>query len=104
LLYNPDMHTRLTPVHRKNLADPAACGVRLGVELRAAAEQAAYSSGMCLSHWIKRIVEEALSNSGRLRKGHSELSQEVTREPQSDRTEDELNSEFAEEMEKLNDR
>jgi hypothetical protein len=104
LLYNSDMHTRLTPVHRKHLADPAACGVRLGVELRAAAEQAAYSSGMCLSHWIKRVVEEALSKSGRARKEHPELNQEVTTEPQSDSAKNELNSEFAKEMEKLNDR
>jgi len=98
------MHTRLTPVHRKNLADPAACGVRLGVELRAAAEQAAYSSGMCLSHWIKWVVEEALSKSGRARKEHPALNHGVTTEPQSDSPKKELNSEFAKEMEKLNDR
>lgn len=52
------MGTHSTPIHRKPLVDPAACGVRLGVELRAAAEQLAWSEGLCLSHWIKRLVEE----------------------------------------------
>jgi hypothetical protein len=98
------MHAQLTPMHRKNLADPAACGVRLGVELRAEAEQAAYGAGMCLSHWIKGVVEKALSNSDRSRIKQSRLSQGVTNEPQVDSTEHKLNSEFAEEMEKLNDR
>jgi hypothetical protein len=98
------MHDHATPVRRKLLVDPAACGVRLGVELRAAAEQAAYGSGMCLSHWIKRVVEEALSKSRGPRRRHFKMSQEVTTEPQSDSPKGELNSEFAEEMEKLNDR
>jgi hypothetical protein len=57
------MHECMTPVMRKRLADPAACGVRLGVQLRADAEQEAYLSGMCLSHWIKHVVQEALRNS-----------------------------------------
>jgi hypothetical protein len=56
------MHECTTPVMRKRLADPAACGVRLGVQLRADAEQEAYLSGMCLSHWIKQVVQEALRN------------------------------------------
>jgi hypothetical protein len=98
------MHAQLTPMRRKILADPAACGVRLGVELRAQAEQAAYRAGMCLSHWIKRVVEEALSQSERPRGSHLEVTQEVTTEPRSNSVKDELNSAFAEEMEELDDR
>ncbi len=56
------MHARLTPIDQKSLADPAACGVRLGVELRAAAEREAYDQRMWLSHWIKRLVPDAVSN------------------------------------------
>lgn len=76
-----DMHECTTPVMRKRLADPAACGIRLGVELRAAAEREAYLSGMCLSHWIKHVVQEALRNSRRqkvkgpvIKNAHSRLS------------------------------
>lgn len=98
------MHGGLTPLLRKRLVDPAACGVRLGVELRAAAEREAYGSGMCLSHWIKKLVEQALTKSPRFRKGHLEISQHIAAKPQSDLPEDELDSEFAQEMEKLNDR
>jgi len=98
------MHTQLTPVRRKTLADPAACGVRLGVELRAAAEQAAYSSGMCLSHWIKRLVEQAVGKSFRTHRAHLNASERIATEPRSDSPKSELDSEFAEEMGKLNDR
>jgi hypothetical protein len=56
------MCTGLIPIHRKPLVDPAACGVRLGVQLRSAAEQLAWSQGLCLSHWIKRLVEDFVAN------------------------------------------
>lgn len=56
----PAMHACTTPIQRKRLVDPAACGVRLGVRLRAEAEKEAYGSGMCLSHWIKQVVEMAI--------------------------------------------
>lgn len=98
------MHVCTTPIMRKKLADPAACGVRLGVELRAAAEQEAYRSGMCLSHWIKRIVQEAVRRSGREKsnKTHvtntSSAAQSVGSDPTS------LESAFQREMEKLNER
>jgi hypothetical protein len=59
------MNACTTPVVRKRLVDPAACGVRLGVELRAAAEREAYQAGMCLSHWIKRLVQDAIASGGR---------------------------------------
>ena len=97
----PEMHTHLTPVHRKNLADPAACGVRLGVELRAAAERAAYSSGMCLSHWIKMLVEQALSRVDLVRGRAGSRSADETKD---DSIKKELHAAFAREMERLDDR
>ncbi len=59
----PAMHVCTTPVGRKRLLDPGACGVRLGVELRADAERQAYSEGMVLSHWIRKVVQEAVRRS-----------------------------------------
>jgi hypothetical protein len=56
------MGTGLMPIRWRPLVDPAACGVRLGVQLRAAAEQLAWSQGLCLSHWIKRLVEDFIIN------------------------------------------
>ena len=94
------MHECTTPVQRKRLIDPAACGIRLGVELRAAAEREAYRSGMCLSHWIKQIVENAVQ-------GRRENSQEQENTPVTKSRESKLNSEtdfsaaYASEMEKL---
>lgn len=57
------MHVCTTPVGRKRLLDPGACGVRLGLELRVAAERQAYSEGMVLSHWIRKVVQEAVCRS-----------------------------------------
>jgi hypothetical protein len=91
------MHSCTTPVLRKRLVDPAACGVRLGVELRAAAEREAYRSGMCLSLWIKQVVEEALTRISR-RQGDAEPVRESNLAKRG------LETEFAKDMEKLNDR
>jgi hypothetical protein len=98
------MHTQSTPVHRKRLIDPAACGVRLGVELRAAAEQQAYDSGMCLSHWIKKVVENAISKSTYRRRNSVETTPHRLLPPEPDSKGSDLDSAFAEEMEKLNDK
>jgi|SRR5215469_3665885 len=98
------MHGQGTPVIRKKLVDPAACGVRLGLELRAAAERAAYGSGMCLSHWIKGVVEEALFQSASSRRNNLKVTNRDEEETQSDPIAVELNTKYAEEMEKLNDR
>jgi hypothetical protein len=73
--------------------------VRLGVGLRAAAERAAYRSGMCLSHWIKKVVEEAVVRSGE-DAGHFQKFPDAVPNP----VETELDSAFRQEMEKLNDR
>ena len=94
------MHSCTTPVLRKRLVDPAACGVRLGVELRTAAEQEAYGSGMCLSHWIKKVVEEALSNSARRRVKSLDIAYEVTTEPESDPVKSALDAAFAADQQK----
>jgi hypothetical protein len=89
---------------RKRLADPAACGIRLGVELRAAAEREAYLSGMCLSHWIKALVQEAVRHSG----GNSETKPHDSNKtlpafaPNSDVSG--LKSAFRKEMEKMHER
>jgi hypothetical protein len=98
------MHARSTPVRRKPLVDPAACGVRLGVELRAAAEQEAYDCGMCLSHWIKKVVDEAVSKS-KYRRGRSTgiAIKDPTRTDVNSGRND-FDSEFAREMGKLNDK
>ena len=95
------MHARPTPVHRKRLIDPAACGVRLGVQLRAAAEQEAYGAGMCLSHWIKKIVQEAVSKSVHSHPQTSDYVGEYQYELKPDSASGELESAFAKEMEKM---
>jgi hypothetical protein len=97
------MHAHPTPVHRKRLVDPAACGVRLGVELRMAAEQAAYGAGMCLSHWIKKLVAEAVSNFGASGNGIARNA-EIHAEDKTKSAPDDLDSAYALEMEQLNDR
>ena len=58
---------------------------------------------MCLSHWIKRLVQEAIASSGReadSKKGEFKSSLQ----PKSDSSNHELDSAFQREMEKLNDR
>ena len=92
-----------TPIQRKRLVDPAACGVRLGVELRAAAEREAYQSGMCLSHWIKRVVQDAIRPGGREKeRDENEFKPRV--EPKSDLSNHGLDSAFQRDMEKLYDK
>ncbi len=98
------VHACTTPVHRKRLVDPAACGVRLGVELRAAAEQEASRLGMCLSHWIKKAVEEAISRSAvhdGTRRGDEP---NLPLRPETKSVGTELDRAYEREMEKLNDR
>lgn len=92
-----------TPIQRKRLVDPAACGVRLGVELRAAAEREAYQSGMCLSHWIKRVVQDAIRSDGR-EADRNKNEFKPSPEPKSDSSNSEFDSAFQRDMEKLNDR
>jgi hypothetical protein len=100
----PVMHLCTTPVGRKQLLDPGACGVRLGVELRAAAEREAYAEGMVLSHWIRKVVQEAVHR----RRGQKECMQESNPieipVSESNITVTELDRNFQKEMEKLNDR
>ena len=89
------MHRCTTPVQRTKLVDPAACGVRLGVELRAAAEQEAYRSGMCLSHWIKKVVQEAVSRTisrqpESVKGGKHSVAQLVSRSERSDLSKSQL--------------
>lgn len=123
------MGTHLAPIHRKPLVDPAACGVRLGIELRAAAEQLAWNEGLCLSHWIKRLVEgfvaKANQEAGADFKEHEKASVDARAEDEpfashkrtkiktgnnisesifqrKDVVESALDVAFAEEMEKLN--
>ena len=98
------MHECTTPVMRKKLADPAACGIRLGVELRAAAEQEAYRSGMCLSHWIKQLVQEAVHCSGRYAAKKLRVTNANFAVPTSDSGVSSLKSAYQKEMEKLHDR
>lgn len=86
---------------RKRLADPAACGIRLGVELRAAAEQEAYRSGMCLSHWIKRVVEEAVRLSGRHSAKRTLVANSSSVAPRVGSNPTSLDSAYQEHMEKL---
>ena len=97
------MHVCTTPIHRKRLVDPAACGVRLGMELRAAAEREAYQSGMCLSHWIKRVVQDAIG-SGERETDRNKNDFKPSPEPKPDSLNNQLNSAFQREMEKLYDR
>jgi hypothetical protein len=97
------MNACTTPIVRKRLVDPAACGVRLGVELRAAAEREAYQAGMCLSHWIKRLVQDAIGSVAReADRKKDEFNPSL--QPKSDSSNRELDSAFQREMEKLNDR
>jgi len=93
------MHARQIPLHRKHLTDPAACGVRLGIELREAAELEAYSSGMCLSHWIKGVVQEALSKSSV--ENQNKNADELQHKP-NNKENKELDEAYRLEMEKLN--
>jgi hypothetical protein len=78
--------------------------VRLGVELRVAAERQAYSEGMVLSHWIRKVVQEAVHRSQE-QKDHVQGSK-PTEIPVSEPNfiETDLDRDFQREMEKLNDR
>jgi hypothetical protein len=91
-------------VGRKPLRDAGACGVRLGVPLRAEAEQAAFAEGMCLSHWIRRVVEEAVSKSGHKRRQNVGVAFKHSIAAKENATVTALDSAFDEEMGKLNDR
>jgi len=96
------MHDFSASIGRRNLVDPAACGVRLGIELRAAAEREANSAGMCLSHWIKQVVRNAVKAS-RTRKGaNSDAEIQGKTGQQNDAVKSALDTAFTEEMEKLN--
>jgi hypothetical protein len=98
------MHVCTTPVGRKRLLDPGACGVRLGVELRTAAERQAYSEGMVLSHWIRKVVLEAVRRSqGQKNRVQGSNSTEIS-ESEPILIETDLDRDFQREMEKLNDR
>lgn len=79
------MHKYRKPKSRRELVDGGACGVRLGLDLRAAAEREASRAGICLSHWIKRVVEDVIRKS-------TEAAERI------------LDVEFSKEMEALNDR
>lgn len=89
---------------RKKLADPAACGIRLGVALRAAAEQEAYRSGMCLSHWIKHVVQEAVQRPGRHSSNKTPVANSNSVAPRIGSNLTSLESAFQEEMDKLDER
>ena len=96
------MHGSPKRVRTKTLLDPGACGVRLGIDLRAAAEREASSAGICLSHWIRQVVRNAVKAS-RVKEGANnvaEIQQKINQ--QGDVVESALEAAFAEEMEKLN--
>lgn len=96
------MHALQDRIRNRTLVDPAACGVRLGIELREAAEREAKSAGMCLSHWIKQVVEGALKASGKTQSiEHEQKHKPAVTEPDN-ALNAAFNSAFAEEMEKLN--
>ena len=100
----PAMHVCTTPVGRKHLLDPGACGVRLGVELRADAERQAYSEGMVLSLWIRKVVQEAVRRS-KEQKDHlqeNEPTEIPVSEPNSFKTG--ADRDFQRDMENANDR
>ncbi len=92
------MHRVSTPVNRKRLVDPAACGVRLGVDLREAAEKRAYSSGMCLSHWIKATVAAALNGTHDIENYLSDKTNVIQRERSA------FDAAYEREMEELDDK
>jgi len=101
------MHKVPGLVHaRRRLVDPAACGVRLGVELRTRAERLAHQSGVRLSVWIRHLVEEAVSKSS----SRAPITTTPTspaplpRRPPSTSDNDDLDRAFKKEMEKLYDR
>ncbi len=94
---------RVHPVRRQRArVDPAACGVRLGIALREAAENEASRAGMCLSHWIKRLVENALNTPNASANDRNEA--EISRQNNSpnDALRIELDSAYNEKMEELN--
>jgi hypothetical protein len=47
----------------KKLVDSGACGVRLGADLRVAAQREAALSRMSLSKWVKELVQRNVSSS-----------------------------------------
>jgi hypothetical protein len=78
-------------------------GPVIGVELRAAAERQAYRSGMCLSHWIKQIVEDAVQRNSSESQGPENTG--VTSAAHATvGAGSELNTAYAKEMEKLYDK
>jgi hypothetical protein len=98
------MHVCTTPVGHKHLLDPGACRVRLGIELRADAEQQAYSEGMVLSLWIRKVVQEAVrrSKEQKDRLQENEATEIPVPEPNSFKTD--ADREFQRNTENANDR
>jgi hypothetical protein len=78
--------------------------VRLGISLRVAAEQAAFAEGMCLSHWIRQVVEQAVSKSGQKRRKNVGAAFKHSMAGKENATATALDSAFDEEMEGLNDK
>jgi hypothetical protein len=68
------------------------------------AEQAAFAEGKCLSHWIRQIVEEAVSKSGKKRRKNGGVAFKHSMAGNENATTTALDSAFDEEMGKLNDR
>jgi hypothetical protein len=95
------MHGPQTRFRKRMLIDPAACGVRLGVELRAAAEQEADSAGICLSHWIRQLVEHAVKASKPLQETKAEPAIQQVRFQPKDALQSALTAAYAEKMEEL---
>jgi len=95
----------------KWLADPGSCGVRLGRELRMAAEREAHRSELCLSHWIKRTVAEKLgfvsgqeSNRKQAQRAAASAASSVPLSIETSQpTAPGLDSEYSKHMEKLNE-
>jgi hypothetical protein len=83
------------------LIDPAACGVRLGVELRAAAEQEASSAGICLSHWIRQLVEHAVKASNAPQATQARVEIQPIKFQPKDALQSALNAAYTEKMEEL---
>lgn len=75
-----------TQINRKPLADAGSCGVRLGTTTRSVAEQIAWSRGLCLSHWIRQLVEERIAETKRDSEQNSTTSPENETEQRKTRT------------------
>jgi len=99
-----DVHRTAVPNPSKKRVDPGSCGVRLGSDLRATAEQEARRCGLCLSHWIKQIVEDAIKGVAKKPVHRPTETPNTSGPPEIISGSSELDSAFRRDMEELYDR